>query len=89
MCATLLTANVFNIGADLSGMGDSGRRKKYTAQHFANELIGVCFDAGLGAKPVLVGHSFGGYVVLQAAALWGRNRAIIPPWSQLYRQARL
>ena len=54
---------------DLSGMGDSGRREKYTAQNFANEVISVCGDAGFGEPPVLVGHSFGGFVVLKAAAL--------------------
>jgi len=54
---------------DLSGMGDSGRRSKYTARDFANEVITVCAHAGFADRPVLVGHSFGGFVVLKAAAL--------------------
>jgi pimeloyl-ACP methyl ester carboxylesterase len=55
---------------DLSGMGESGYRRKYTAELYAKEVMSVCADAGF-ERPVLVGHSFGGFVVLKAAALYG------------------
>ena len=47
---------------DLSGMGDSGRRTKYTMPQRVAEISAVIDNAGLGEKPVVVGHSFGGNV---------------------------
>jgi pimeloyl-ACP methyl ester carboxylesterase len=49
---------------DLSGCGDSGRRKEYTSAQRVAEMAAVIDDAGLGAKPVVVGHSFGGYMTM-------------------------
>src|SRR6266581_4475373 len=51
---------------DLSGMGDSGHREKYSSEMFVNEVISVCSDAGFGDKPIIVGHSFGGFVALKS-----------------------
>ena len=45
---------------DLSGMGESGRRDEYNNTLRVAEMAAVITDAGLGAKPVVVGHSFGG-----------------------------
>ena len=45
---------------DLSGMGDSGRREKYTSSLRAKEIREVLVDAELGEQPFIVGHSFGG-----------------------------
>ena len=45
---------------DLSGMGDSGRRKEYNAGLRAQEIYGVIEDANLGKSTYVVGHSFGG-----------------------------
>ena len=45
---------------DLSGMGESGRRDNYNNTLRLAEMAAVIADAGLGAKPVVVGHSFGG-----------------------------
>src|SRR5437868_6191181 len=42
---------------DLSGMGDSAYRRKYTAELYAKEVQAVCVDAGFAERPVLVGHS--------------------------------
>lgn len=51
---------------DLSGTGESGHRDRYSMELFAHEVAAVCEDADLGPRPVLVGHSFGGLVALQA-----------------------
>lgn len=45
---------------DLSGMGDSGRREEYNNTLRVAEMAAVATDAGLGDKPVVIGHSFGG-----------------------------
>jgi pimeloyl-ACP methyl ester carboxylesterase len=58
---------------DLSGMGDSGYRSKYSGPLFAREVIEVCSDAGFAKRPVVVAHSFGAYVALQAAAIYGKE----------------
>lgn len=55
---------------DLSGMGDSGERAAYRMDLYAQEALAVCEAAGMmraAAKPAIAGHSFGGWVALQAA----------------------
>ncbi|HJN51516.1 MAG: alpha/beta hydrolase [Pseudomonadales bacterium] len=54
---------------DLSGMGDSGHRQQYSAQLFADEVMGVAADAGFSGNTILVGHSFGGSVAALAASM--------------------
>ncbi len=62
----------FRVAAiDLSGMGDSGRRESYGAALRAKEMRGVIADAGLGANPFVVGHSFGGFMTMKFAAEFG------------------
>jgi len=56
---------------DLSGMGDSGRREAYNAALRAEEIGGVLADAGLDERPVLVGHSFGGYMSMVFGRKYG------------------
>ncbi len=64
--APLLTDR-YNVAAmDLGGMGDSDWRTTYTRESFAHEIGQVALNAGLGPKPVVVGHSFGGFVTLIA-----------------------
>jgi pimeloyl-ACP methyl ester carboxylesterase len=67
----------FNVVAmDLSGMGDSGRREIYTMDHFVDEQIVVAEDAGLfeaDRPPVIVAHSFGGFVTILTGALHGQR----------------
>jgi len=58
----------FDIAAiDISGMGDSEHREKYSLDQFAKELISVCADAGFGNDTIIAAHSFGGLGTLQAA----------------------
>lgn len=57
----------FNVAAmELSGMGDSHWRTSVTRDSFAHEIGQVALNAGLGPKPVVCGHSFGGFVSLIA-----------------------
>ena len=58
---------------DLSGMGDSGHRETYSSETFVNEVISVCSDAGFGDKPIIVGHSFGGFVALKTGLASGNK----------------
>jgi len=60
---------------DLSGMGDSGRRPAYSAELRGKEIRAVLADAGLGPQPVLVGHSFGGYMSMAFARRHGDELA--------------
>ncbi len=55
----------------LSGMGDSGWREHYSLEQFSDEQLAVCQDAGFFDAPVLpliVGHSFGGFVTILTGA---------------------
>jgi pimeloyl-ACP methyl ester carboxylesterase len=62
----------FRVAAiDLSGMGDSGRRESYGAAVRAEEMRSVIADAGLGPRPFVVGHSFGGFMTMKFAAEFG------------------
>ena len=56
---------------DLSGMGDSGSRPAYGAELRTEELRAVIRDAGLGPRPYVVGHSFGGYMTMRLGARFG------------------
>lgn len=55
-----------------AGMGDSDWREAYSGESFAAEIFSAVEAAGLeagGVKPILVGHSFGGFPTLYCAAL--------------------
>lgn len=64
--APFFTTHYRVVAIDLSGAGDSGYRESYTAEGFAEEIMGVAKHAGFGNDTVIVGHSFGGYVTLKA-----------------------
>ncbi|HAL41303.1 MAG TPA: alpha/beta hydrolase [Gammaproteobacteria bacterium] len=55
---------------DLTGMGDSDYRYRYSGETYANEIVAVIEDAGLGPNPLIVAHSFGGYMAVKAANLF-------------------
>jgi len=63
------------VALDLSGHGDSGRRPSYDAETWAAEVLAVAEDAGMRDRPVLVGHSMGGFVSIVAASLHGQRLA--------------
>ena len=58
---------------DLSGMGDSGKRPAYDASLRADEMRAVIGAAALGARPFVVGHSFGGYMTMRFGAAYGEE----------------
>ena len=71
-----LLADQFRVAAiDLSGNGDSGWRERYSGATFAKEVWEVCQAAHLGERPLVVGHSFGGWVALQTAYHYGSQLA--------------
>ena len=52
---------------DLTGHGDSDPREHYALEQWADELLAVAEAAGLGPRPVVIGHSMGGMVTFVAA----------------------
>lgn len=64
-------ADQFRVAAlDLSGNGDSDHRERYDGPTLAAEVWAVC-EAELGPRPMVVGHSFGGFVALETAHQYG------------------
>jgi pimeloyl-ACP methyl ester carboxylesterase len=72
------------VGIDLPGSGESGRgRVEWTMATFGNDVVDVVDHLGL-ADLVLIGHSFGGDVTVEAARLLGdRVRALV--WVSSHR----
>jgi pimeloyl-ACP methyl ester carboxylesterase len=69
--APLLTDHYRVVAMDLSGHGDSGRRDHYRLVDWADEVMAVAGDAGMGGAPVVIGHSMGGFVSIGTAAIHG------------------
>lgn len=51
---------------DLAGAGDSDHADQYTSEGFSRQVMAVIDDADFGDDAIVVGHSFGGFVALQA-----------------------
>lgn len=72
-------ADRYNVAAlTFSGMGDSAWRNGYDMAIFAEEQMAVCEHAGMfavGEKPIIVAHSFGGFVTLLTGAVYGDRLA--------------
>ena len=66
--APLLATGRRVVALDLSGHGDSGRRDHYSLDRWADEVLAVASASGLGAAPVVIGHSLGGIVTLALAS---------------------
>jgi pimeloyl-ACP methyl ester carboxylesterase len=58
-----------------SGMGGSGWREAYTAETFACEAFAGADAAGLGARPIIVAHSFGGFPAMYMAGAYPERMA--------------
>jgi pimeloyl-ACP methyl ester carboxylesterase len=63
--------NYHVVAFDLSGHGDSGRRERYSHDLWSREVVDVCSAVGFDRPPVVVGHSLGGLVAINTAALYG------------------
>lgn len=61
------------VAIDLSGHGDSGWREVYSAEQWADEVLAVAADAGGAGRPIVAGHSMGGFVAIVTAAVHGRE----------------
>ena len=59
------------VALDMSGHGESGRRDVYSVTTWADEVLAVAAAAGGSGRPVVVGHSMGGFVTIATAALHG------------------
>jgi pimeloyl-ACP methyl ester carboxylesterase len=66
------------VAVDLSGHGESGWRERYRAELWADEVLAVALAEGRSGetadatvRPVVVGHSMGGFVTIVAAARHG------------------
>jgi pimeloyl-ACP methyl ester carboxylesterase len=57
---------------DLSGHGDSGRRADYRMDSWAEEVMAVATANGM-TRPVVVGHSMGGWVTCATGAAFGEQ----------------
>jgi pimeloyl-ACP methyl ester carboxylesterase len=63
------------VAFDLSGMGDSDWRPRYSMNGHVDELFAIIEAAGLprGGRPLVAGHSFGGWVTLAAVEREGER----------------
>jgi pimeloyl-ACP methyl ester carboxylesterase len=72
-------ADDYNVAAmTFSGMGDSSWRDSYDMDTFAAEQLAVCQHAGMfdvEEKPIIVAHSFGGFVTIVTGAVHGDRLA--------------
>lgn len=59
------------VALDSSGNGLSGWRERYDGRTLGDEVWAVCEAAQLGERPFVVGHSFGGFVVLETGHAHG------------------
>jgi len=73
--APQLTHEYQVVALDLSGHGDSGRRKEYPRDLWGEEVMATAEHAGLVGKPILIGHSMGGFVAIATAVDFGDRLA--------------
>ncbi len=67
------------IAPDMRGHGDSGmpRDHCYTSEALTNDVVAICGQAG-ATSPVIIGHSYGGYLAAELARRFpGFARAIV------------
>jgi len=73
--APMFATDWHTFALDLSGHGDSGRRPSYSHATWAEEVLAITEAAGFPGPPVVVGHSLGGMVTIQTAAMHGDRLA--------------
>lgn len=68
MAPWLATPEQSVVAVDLSGHGDSGHRPVYRLEDWATEMLAVAEHAEVAGRPVLAGHSLGGWATVVATA---------------------
>jgi len=63
------------VAVDLSGHGDSGWREVYDGEQWAVEILAAAADGGGAGRPLVVGHSMGGFITIVLAAQHGPSLA--------------
>jgi pimeloyl-ACP methyl ester carboxylesterase len=61
------------VALDLSGHGDSAWREVYRSEQWAREILAVAAAEGGTGRPLVVGHSMGGFVTIVLAAIHGHQ----------------
>ncbi|MDH3705984.1 MAG: alpha/beta hydrolase [Acidimicrobiia bacterium] len=56
------------VALDLSGHGDSDRRDDYPMATWSDEIMAVAEAGAIAGRPIVIGHSMGGFVTLATAA---------------------
>ncbi len=72
--APFLSDDYCIVALTFGGMGDSDWRQTYDLETFSAEQVAVCEDAGLfagGRKPIIVAHSFGGFITMATGGTHG------------------
>lgn len=69
--APLLADRYRVVVPDLTGHGDSDPRDSYAVTTWADEVLAAAAAGGGGGRPIVVGHSMGGFVTIATAALHG------------------
>ncbi len=72
--APYFTEDYCVVAMTFGGMGDSEWRDAYNVDTFSAEQLAVCKDAGFfvsGQKPVIVSHSFGGFITMNTGSKFG------------------
>ena len=59
------------VAVDLSGHGDSDHRDVYDLEQWTDEVVAAAEDGGIAGRPVVVGHSMGGFVTIATAGVHG------------------
>lgn len=63
--APQLMQDYYLVAMDLTGMGDSDYRYKYSGATFVQEVLAVADASGLSNDAILVAHSFGGLIAVK------------------------
>jgi pimeloyl-ACP methyl ester carboxylesterase len=66
--AATFAADLRVLAIDLSGHGDSEHRDAYSLEQWTDEVVAVAGHGGIAGRPVIVGHSMGGFVTIATAA---------------------
>ncbi len=69
-----LMANEYHVIApDLGGMGDSPHTGRYEREFYAQQVMSVAAALAPDQKPIVVGHSLGGFVAMLAGTAYGEQ----------------